>query len=67
MLSNSFANYEQQRPLPSASIAVDLQQPEGVQGGVRHSAPGNLVGQVLNSWMFLGTDFMISVLASPHI
>ena len=42
--------------------------PEGVQGGVRHSV---LLGiwwdRSLDSWMFLGTDFMISILASPHI
>ena len=31
---------------PELLAAVDLQHPEGVQGGGRHSAPGNLVEQV---------------------
>ena len=43
--------------------------PEGVQGGVRH--PEVLQGiwwdSSLDSWMFLGTDFMISILVSPHM
>ena len=40
--------------------------PEGVQGGVRHSVlQGIWWDRCLDSWMFLGTDFMISVLASP--
>ena len=67
---------EQQRPLPSASletepraaIAVDRQQPRGSSGWSEMLwAPGNLVGQVVDSWMSLGTDFMISILASPHV
>ena len=42
--------------------------PEGVQGGLRHSVlQGIWWDRSLDSWMFLGTDFMISILASPHI
>ena len=42
--------------------------PEGVQGGVRHSVlQGIWWDKSLDSWIFLGTDFMISILASPHI
>ena len=42
--------------------------PEGVQGGVRHSVlQGIWWDRSLDSWMFLGTDFMISIFASPHI
>ena len=42
--------------------------PEGVQGGVRHSVlQGIWWDRSLDSWMFLGTEFMISILASPHI
>ena len=42
--------------------------PEGVQGGVRHSVlQGIWWDRSLDSWMFLGTDFMISILTSPHI
>ena len=42
--------------------------PEGVQGGVRHSVlQGIWWDRSLDSWMFLETDFMISILASPHI
>ena len=42
--------------------------PEGVQGGGRHSVlQGIWWDRSLDSWMFLGTDFMISILASPHI
>ena len=41
--------------------------PEGSGWSEAVCAPGNLVGLVLDSWMFLGTDFMISILASPHI
>ena len=42
--------------------------PEGVQGGVSHSVlQGIWWERSLYSWMFLGTDFMISILASPHI
>ena len=67
---------EQQMHLPSASmeiephaaIAVDFQHPEGVQGGERHSVlQGIWWDRSLDSWVFLGTDFMISILASPHI
>ena len=41
--------------------------PEGSGWSEALCAPGNLVGLVLDSWMFLGTDFVISILASPHI
>ena len=42
--------------------------PEGVQGGGRHSVlQGIWWDRSLDSWMFLGTEFMISILASPHI
>ena len=42
--------------------------PEGVQSAVRHSVlQGIWWDRSLDSWMFLGTDFMISILASPHI
>ena len=66
---------EQQRHLPSASmetephaaIPVDFQQPLRVFR-VRHSVPqGIWWDRSLDSWMFLGTDFMILILASPHI
>ena len=66
---------EQQRHLPSASmeiephaaITVDLNTPGWSSWWSEAScAPGNLVGQVFR-WMFLGTDFIISILASPHI
>ena len=40
--------------------------PERVQGGVRHSVlQGIWWDRSLDSWMFLGTDVMISILASP--
>ena len=42
--------------------------PEGVQGGVRHSVlQGIWWDKSIDTWMFLGTDFVISILASPHI
>ena len=42
--------------------------PEGVHGGVRHSVLQKIWwGRDLNSWMFRGTDFMVSIPASPHI
>ena len=42
--------------------------PEGVQGGVRHSVfQGIWWDRSLDIWMFLGTDFMISILTSSHI
>ena len=42
--------------------------PEGVEGGLRHFVlQGIWWDRSLDSWMFLGTDFMISMLASPHI
>ena len=55
---------------PHAAIAVDLQQAqrELVQGGVRRSVlQGIWWDRPLYSWIFLGTDFMISILASLHI
>ena len=72
-LTKSIASDWTTRHLPSASteiaaIAADFQQPLRELGGVKAlCAPGNLVGQVLDSWMFLGTDFMFSTLASPHV
>ena len=42
--------------------------PEGVQGGVRHSVlQGIRWDGILDSWMFLGTNFMVWIIASPHI
>ena len=42
--------------------------PKGVHSGVRHSVlQGIWWDRSLDSWMFLGTDFIISILASPHI
>ena len=42
--------------------------PEGVQGGARNSVlQGIWWDRSLDSWMFLGTDFMIPILVSPHI
>ena len=42
--------------------------PEGVQGGMRHSVlQGIWWDRSLDSWMVLGTYFIISILASPHI
>ena len=42
--------------------------PEGLKRGVRPSVlQGIWWNRSLDSWMFLGTDFMISILASPHI
>ena len=42
--------------------------PEGIQGGVRHSMlQGIWWDRSSDSLMFLGTEFMISILASPHI
>ena len=67
---------EQQRHLPPASKKIKTSayscgpstNPEGGQGGVRHSVrQGIWWDRSLDSWMFLGTDFMISILASPHI
>ena len=67
---------EQQRHLPPASKEIKTSAyscgpsttPEGGQGGVRHSVlQGIWWDRSLDSWMFLGTDFMISILASPHI
>ena len=45
-----------------------LNTPDWVQGGVRHSVlQGIWWGRSLDSWMFLGIDFMISILVSPLI
>ena len=41
---------------------------KGVQGRVSHSLfQGIWWDRSLDRWVFLGTDFMISILASPHI
>ena len=74
--TNSFANDKLQRHLPSASmeiqphaaIAVDLQQPLRefrVDWGTLFQ--GIWWDRSLDSWIFLGTDFMILILASPCI
>ena len=54
---------------PHAAIAVDLQQPlREFRVGVRRSVlQGVWSDGSLGGWMFLGTDFVISILASPHI
>ena len=71
-LSRALPMSEQQRHLPSASKkiephAVDLQQSlrefKAGWGTLCYREPG---GQVFRYWMFLGTNFMISTLAS-HI
>ena len=42
--------------------------PKEVQGGVKHSVVQGIWWDMsLDSWMLLGTDFMISILASPHM
>ena len=42
--------------------------PEGAQGGVRPSVlQGICWDRSLDSWIFSGTDFVISILVSPHI
>ena len=41
--------------------------PEGVQGGVSSVLQRIWWDMSLDSWMFLGTDFLISILTSPHI
>ena len=60
---------EQQRHLPSGATEIEPHAatasttPVGVQGGVRHSVlQGIWWDRSLDSWMFLGTDFMISIL-----
>ena len=56
-----------QRLTPCCLSGWPSATPEGVHGGVRHPVPqGIWWDRPLASWMFLGTDFMISVLASPH-
>ena len=53
---------------PHAARAVDLQQPLRefrVEWGTL--LQGVWWDRSLDSWMLLGTDFMISILASPHI
>ena len=75
-LPRTLPRTEQQRRLPSASMEIEPRcyscwpstAPEGVQGGLRHSVlQGIWCDRSLDSSMFLGTDFMISILASPHI
>ena len=66
---------EQQRHLPSATmeielfaaIAVNVQQPlREFRVEWDTVLQENWWGRSLKSWMFLGTDLMISILASPH-
>ena len=54
---------------PSAAAAVYLQcPPEGFQGGVRYPVlQGIWWNRALDSYIFLGTDFMIPIFASLHI
>ena len=53
---------------PSCYSCWPSTTPEGNQGGVGHSVlQGIWWDRPLDSWMFSGTDFMISILASPHI
>ena len=75
-LPRALPTTEQQRRLPSASgdwtphhyTSWPSTTPEGVQHGVRHSMlQGIWWDRSLDSWVFLGIDFMISILASPHI
>ena len=75
-LAKSIANDWTTRDLPFASLetepcasaAVDLQHPWGSSGRSETLCdPGNMVGQVLDSWIFLGKDFMIPIPASPYI
>ena len=75
-LPRALPTTQQQRRLPSAPTEIEphaaswrpLTLPEGAQGRVRHSVlQGIWWDRSLDSWMFLGTDFMISVLASLHI
>ena len=75
-LPRALPRTEQQRCLPSASWAWTpccygcwpSTTPEGVQGGVRHSVLQRISwDRSLDSLMLLGTDFLISILASPHI
>ena len=66
---------EQQRRLPSAStetephaaIADDLQQPLREFRVERGMLQGIWWDSSLDDWVFSGTDFMILILASPHI
>ena len=52
---------------PHAAIADDLQQPLREFRVERGMLQGIWWDSSLDSWMFLGTDFMISILVSPHI
>ena len=74
-LPRALPRTEQQRHLPSASreieppaaVAADFQQSlREFRWSKALCAPGNLVGQDFRQ-MFLGTDFTILILASPHI
>ena len=47
---------------------LTFNSPEGAQGGVRCSVlQGIWWDRSLDGWIFLGTDFLISIPASPHI
>ena len=47
---------------PHAAIALTSTAAKGVQGGVRHSVLQG-IWWWLDSWMFLGTESIISILA----
>ena len=74
-LPRAMPTTEPQRRLPSAStetephaaIADDLQQPLREFRVERGMLQGIWWDSSLDSWMFLGTFFMISILASPRI
>ena len=73
-LPKALPTSEQQSHWLSSSMEIVLLQlltfntSWGVQGGVRHSVlQGIWWDRSLDSWMVLGTYFIISILASPHI
>ena len=67
-LSKSVSHMSLQRLNPAPLQLLTLNTPERVQGGVRHSVLQRIWwDRSWDKWMFSGTGFMISVLASPHI
>ena len=52
---------------PCCSSCWPSTAPEGVPGGVRTLLQRIWWDRSLGNWMFLGTDFMISILASSHM